>query len=102
MSCDGELWAGTTPTYRVTFRDPDGELEDPDSITAVHRPPSGVEQTYTDDDSNITAVSTGVWQIVLPAAEAGEHVLHVRGGGSSTQAAQTTKFEVRPDGTTTV
>lgn len=103
MSCaPGTVTEGSTPVIELTFRDPSGGLEDPVSILAVHRPPSGTEVSYVDTDPELVEQSVGIWWLTLPAVAKGRHTVHVTGTGSSTVASSTYRFKARADGVTTV
>jgi hypothetical protein len=103
MACaPGTIIEGSTPVLELTFRDPNRVLEDPVSILAVHRPPSGTEASYADSDPELVQQSTGIWWLTLPAVTKGRHTVHVTGTGSSTVASSTYRFPVKADGVTTV
>jgi hypothetical protein len=55
---------GTRPTLTVTFRNLDGELEDPSAITFRLKPPQGDIVVNLIDAA--TNVSVGVWEWQLP------------------------------------
>lgn len=98
MASPRSIVEGTTPVIDLTFRDPDDVLEDPSTITAIHRDPDGVETTYTQADPEITQQSTGKWRLILPPADRGAHTVHVVGVGATTTVTKTIRFTVRADG----
>lgn len=103
MACSpGTLIEGSTPIIEFTFRDADDALEDPTSITAIHKKPDGSEVTYLDSGAEIAQESLGVWRLTLPAVAKGNHVVHVIGVGTTATSSNTTRFKVRADGVATV
>lgn len=98
------IYAGATPIIEMTTRDPDGDLETPSGVVLVHRDPTPTETTYTSPTAEITlGVSTGVSRFIFPSGlAAGKHVVHMRASGTSTTAAKTITFDVKPDGTLTL
>lgn len=55
---------GTRPTLTVTFRNINGDLENPTAILFSLRPPQGAIVTGT--ELNATNVSVGVWDWQVP------------------------------------
>lgn len=107
MSCDTELLAGATGTWRLEFRGPaltvgePGPLTDPDEILVVHRSPDGNEQSYTEASAEVfqnSPASTGIWFFQAADLTVGEHLIYYRGDGATERIV----FTVGPDGTTTV
>jgi hypothetical protein len=101
MASTKSIVEGTTPVIDLTFRDPDDELENPSTITAIHRDPDGVEVSYTQADPEISLLSLGKWRLILPPAARGAHTVHVVGVGASTTVTKTIRFTVRADGVET-
>jgi hypothetical protein len=66
---------GETVRARNTYRDPDtGVLTDPSSVTVVVRTPAGVETTYTFGvSSQLTKVSSGIYQLLIPLTLTGTY-----------------------------
>ena len=59
---------GQQSVFTITFRDDDGALVDPATVTCIWKPgPSAAETTYTfGTDSEISKNSTGVYEFVAP------------------------------------
>lgn len=98
MAAPRSIVEGTTPVIDLTFRDPDDELENPSTITAIHRKPDNTEDTYTQASPEITLQSLGKWRLILPPADRGAHTVHVVGVGATTTVTKTIRFTVKADG----
>jgi hypothetical protein len=81
---------GDAPTVIATFKDVDGTLTDPTTVTATHRDPAGTESAITPTND-----SAGVYSAVVPTVTlAGTHTVKVYGTGALVAAAETS-FRVR-------
>jgi hypothetical protein len=73
---------GSTWNPKATFRDGDGQLYDPTTVTADSISPTGVVASAT-----VTPISTGVYLISIPLTEAGFWFVEVTGTGPDTLVA---------------
>ena len=60
---------GSAPTLQATFRDADGVLVDPSTVTLTVEDPAGTETAWTGGD--LTHPSTGVYRRVVELDQAG-------------------------------
>lgn len=90
-SCStSSLVIGSAPVIQMTFRDVDGSLVDPTSITVKVKPPSG--STTVADETACTRVALGVWRYQLaPCLLAGDWWAYVT---SDVEAAQEIGFQI--------
>lgn len=87
---------GTRPRVRLTFRDENDDLADPDDITVKVKAPGGATSSWVTPDITITQESTGVWLFMFPSPllVAGEYWLYAVGSGGGADAAREIKFTV--------
>lgn len=77
MAAIQEWDVGTTVRLTVQFKNLDGALADPDSVTAKVQDPSGSEST-----PDATKASTGVYYIDIDTDEAGDWYARMTGTGA--------------------
>lgn len=70
---------GTTDVTRITYRNRNGVLTNPDNIVAISKRPDGVVGV---NGAVITEVSTGIRDVDLPLSEAGIWYLEVTATGT--------------------
>lgn len=86
---------GDRPTLTFTFRDLDGDLADPTAITFRLLDPDGNETT--EDETDATNTTTGVWVWELPQTFDESGRWFARAEGTETViAAVETQIPVRP------
>lgn len=90
MAAFREVDVGDKVRMSVEFRDLDGALADPDTVTAKSKDPSG----------NVTTISatkdgTGIYHADIPVDEAGDWYARMAGTGA-VEAAFEGKFVARP------
>lgn len=72
MLTPGKIYVGTGLQFRIAFRDEDGDLADPTTVTFETCNPCGDRATYvygTDDE--ITQVSTGIYTADIEPGRSG-------------------------------
>ncbi len=79
-----------------TFRDSNGDLADPTTVSLKFESPAGVITTYVfGTDAELTKVSTGVYRVDISASESGFYHLRWLSTGTG-EASDKTSFKVRP------
>lgn len=84
-------WIGGTIEREVTFRDTNGTLADPSTVTATAKDPSG-NSTPAD---TIINVSTGVYDVLWIGDEAGLWFYRIVGTGNGVDAVYEGSFCVK-------
>ena len=85
------VFIGGTVEREVTFRDTDGNLANPSTVTATAKDPSG---NATPADT-ITNISTGVYDILWVGDEAGLWFYRIVGSGGGVDAVYEGSFCVK-------
>lgn len=82
---------GSTPVIITTFRDEDGNLADPNTVTAIIRAPDG-----TISNPVPTNASVGIWETLVPVDQAGMWFYEISGTGGGVEVSDKDAFCVLP------
>lgn len=82
---------GSTPVITTTFRDEDGNLADPNTVSADIRAPDGTMSSPTP-----TNVSVGIWETLVPVDQAGWWFYEIAGSGGGVDVVDQGSFCVAP------